>query len=286
MAGTGAGRLPGTGGLVFCAACSRTVYMRDPVRATLGSGRAVTRGACPRCGTAVFRIGEPPPARGTGRPAGSAVLRGLLILAAALLLLAAGGGPADLPWQPAGRDPPDPASAPRAGSGTASVFGLAISDGWAASAGGVAVTIRDAPPPPAGDPPSVDAGSRRTAVEGFAVHLSGSAAHPDGGGLACLWGRDSPAAAFAGPASPSTGFAAPSVHDGTAAFSDTVIIAVRGSGRRPGPGGRSGGRGYCARCGRVVYIRNPAQAALGSGRVVIRGTCLACGAAVLRTGQV
>ncbi len=41
----------------YCVKCKRKVDIADAKNVTLKSGRKAVKGKCPRCGTAVFRIG-------------------------------------------------------------------------------------------------------------------------------------------------------------------------------------------------------------------------------------
>ena len=42
----------------YCMKCRRKVEIKDPKQITLKDGRPAVQGACPVCGTKVFRIGK------------------------------------------------------------------------------------------------------------------------------------------------------------------------------------------------------------------------------------
>ncbi|MCU0853098.1 MAG: DUF5679 domain-containing protein [Thermoplasmata archaeon] len=41
----------------YCVKCKKSVEMKDPKKVKLKNGKPATKGACPKCGTKVFRIG-------------------------------------------------------------------------------------------------------------------------------------------------------------------------------------------------------------------------------------
>lgn len=41
----------------YCVKCKAKKEIKNPTRVTLKNGRKATKGACPTCGTSVFRIG-------------------------------------------------------------------------------------------------------------------------------------------------------------------------------------------------------------------------------------
>ncbi len=42
----------------YCVKCRASREIKSPVQVTLKNGRPATQGACPVCGTKVFRIGK------------------------------------------------------------------------------------------------------------------------------------------------------------------------------------------------------------------------------------
>ncbi len=42
----------------YCVKCRAKVQINNPRNVTLKNGRPAVQGACPRCGTKVFRIGK------------------------------------------------------------------------------------------------------------------------------------------------------------------------------------------------------------------------------------
>jgi DNA-directed RNA polymerase subunit RPC12/RpoP len=42
----------------YCMKCRKKVEVKNPQAVTLKNGRPATQGACPSCGTRVFRIGK------------------------------------------------------------------------------------------------------------------------------------------------------------------------------------------------------------------------------------
>jgi RNase P subunit RPR2 len=42
----------------YCLKCRAKREMRNPQRVTLKNGRPATKGTCPTCGTAMYRIGK------------------------------------------------------------------------------------------------------------------------------------------------------------------------------------------------------------------------------------
>ena len=44
--------------IAYCMKCRRKVEIKDPKQITLKNGRPAVQGACPVCGTKVFRIGK------------------------------------------------------------------------------------------------------------------------------------------------------------------------------------------------------------------------------------
>lgn len=42
----------------YCLKCRAKREMRNPQRVTLKNGRPATKGTCPSCGTAMYRIGK------------------------------------------------------------------------------------------------------------------------------------------------------------------------------------------------------------------------------------
>ena len=40
----------------YCVKCRKKVEIKNPQRITLKNGRSATQGACPDCGTKVFRL--------------------------------------------------------------------------------------------------------------------------------------------------------------------------------------------------------------------------------------
>jgi RNase P subunit RPR2 len=42
----------------YCLKCRAKKEMRNPQRVTLKNGRPATKGTCPSCGTAMYRIGK------------------------------------------------------------------------------------------------------------------------------------------------------------------------------------------------------------------------------------
>lgn len=42
----------------YCLKCRAKREMRNPQRVTLKNGRPATKGACPNCGTTMYRIGK------------------------------------------------------------------------------------------------------------------------------------------------------------------------------------------------------------------------------------
>lgn len=42
----------------YCVKCRKSVEISNPTQVTLKNGRPATQGACPSCGTKVFRIGK------------------------------------------------------------------------------------------------------------------------------------------------------------------------------------------------------------------------------------
>jgi DNA-directed RNA polymerase subunit RPC12/RpoP len=42
----------------YCMKCRKKVEVKNPQAVTLKNGRPATQGACPSCGTKVFRIGK------------------------------------------------------------------------------------------------------------------------------------------------------------------------------------------------------------------------------------
>jgi hypothetical protein len=42
----------------YCLKCRAKREMRNPQKVTLKNGRPATKGSCPTCGTAVYRIGK------------------------------------------------------------------------------------------------------------------------------------------------------------------------------------------------------------------------------------
>ena len=42
----------------YCFKCRAKVEIKNPIRVTLKNKRPATKGACPKCGTTVFRIGK------------------------------------------------------------------------------------------------------------------------------------------------------------------------------------------------------------------------------------
>jgi DNA-directed RNA polymerase subunit RPC12/RpoP len=41
----------------YCVKCKKSVEMKDPKKVKLKNGKPAMKGACPKCGTKVFRIG-------------------------------------------------------------------------------------------------------------------------------------------------------------------------------------------------------------------------------------
>lgn len=42
----------------YCMKCRAKVEIKNPKNITMKNGRPATQGACPKCGTKVFRIGK------------------------------------------------------------------------------------------------------------------------------------------------------------------------------------------------------------------------------------
>ncbi len=42
----------------FCMKCRTKIEIKDPKSITMKNGKPATQGACPKCGTKVFRIGK------------------------------------------------------------------------------------------------------------------------------------------------------------------------------------------------------------------------------------
>jgi hypothetical protein len=42
----------------YCLKCRAKKEMRNPTQVTLKNGRPATKGTCPTCGTAMYRIGK------------------------------------------------------------------------------------------------------------------------------------------------------------------------------------------------------------------------------------
>ncbi|UCH86398.1 MAG: hypothetical protein JSU97_07675 [Dehalococcoidia bacterium] len=42
----------------YCLKCRAKKEMRNPTQVTLKNGRPATKGTCPSCGTAMYRIGK------------------------------------------------------------------------------------------------------------------------------------------------------------------------------------------------------------------------------------
>ncbi len=57
----------------YCVKCRKTVDIKNPEQVTMKNGRPATKGACPTCGTGVYRIGS---GSGTKAAAGAAASGG------------------------------------------------------------------------------------------------------------------------------------------------------------------------------------------------------------------
>ena len=42
----------------YCVKCKKKVEVQNPKQITMKNKRSATKGVCPKCGTAVFRIGK------------------------------------------------------------------------------------------------------------------------------------------------------------------------------------------------------------------------------------
>lgn len=130
-------------------------------------------------------------------------------------------------------------TAPTVTGPTALTFQLTVSDGTDASIDTVTVTVQPAGPPPANQPPAIDAGQNQAVISGATVELSGTASDPESDPMVYEWAQTAgPAVTITGAATLTPLFTAPTVQtqqnviielavsDGTSTSTDTVTITV------------------------------------------------------------
>lgn len=60
----------------YCVKCRKQTEIKDPQEVTMKNGRPATKGTCPTCGTAVFRIGAGAGSGASGGASGGAKASG------------------------------------------------------------------------------------------------------------------------------------------------------------------------------------------------------------------